>query len=253
MLKTWFLLIAPGCNGYIFTYNNLYQAITTNLLTIFFLLFFANAGWCETPSLQAQNLDLSPEVIKQSPVLQRWQQQVPNVLEDIQNDPSFRTRLRVGYSQFPSDGQVGGINVGVEDIYIGKSGLTFSADYQAAFNGERKAYGINMNYYLRPLGNYINIAPLVGYRYLEGKDYSSDGLNLGAKLLFVISRGGAADISLTQSWVAPGTSEEVGFTKLSVGYALTHKLRVSTDIEKQNTRHSQDSRVGVVLEWILGL
>jgi hypothetical protein len=48
----------------------------------------------------ASDLDLSPEAIKNSPVLQRWLRQVPHILDDIANDPSFRTRWRLGYSFF---------------------------------------------------------------------------------------------------------------------------------------------------------
>ena len=198
----------------------------------------------------AEELDLSPEIIEGSPVLQRWLRQVPNVLEEIANDPSFRTRLRLGYSQFPSTGQAGGVNVGVEDVFIGRTGLTISGEYQAAFNEQRNAYGGDLRYYVRPLGSYINLAPVVGYRHLETDKYSRDGVNVGARLLLVLSRSGAADISLTQIWVSPGTDEEVGLTTLSVGYAFTRDLRLSTDIQKQNSRESKDSRVGIVLEWM---
>ncbi len=201
----------------------------------------------KTPN--AEELDLSPEIIESSPVLQRWLRQVPNVLEEIANDPSFRTRLRLGYSQFPSGGQAGGVNVGVEDVFIGGS-LTISGEYQAAFNGDRTAYGGDLRYYVRPLGSYINFAPVVGYRHLETNEYSRDGVNVGARLLLVLSRSGAADVSLTQSWVSPGTDEEVGLTTLSVGYAFTRDLRLSTDIQKQNSSQSKDSRVGIVLEWM---
>ncbi|WP_017317568.1 hypothetical protein [Mastigocladopsis repens] len=209
----------------------------------------AAPGLCDTPSKSAQDLDLSPEIIKDSPVLQRWRRQVPNVLEDIKNDPSFPTKVRLGYSYVPSE-QAFGVNVGVEDVFIGRTGLTVSGEYQATFNGQREAYGADLHYYLRPLGSYINIAAVVGYRHLETNSYSTDGVNLGAKLLFVLSRGGAADISLTQSWVAPGTGEEVGLTTLSVGYAITRNLRISTDIQQQNARQDKDTRLGVVLEWI---
>lgn len=198
----------------------------------------------------AEMLDLNPEIIESSPVLQRWLRQVPNVLEEIAKDPSFRTRLRLGYSQFPSTGQAGGVNVGVEDVFIGRSGLTVNGEYQAAFNAERTAYGGDLRYYVRPLGSYINVAPVVGYRHLETEEYAKDGVNVGARLLLVLSRSGAADISLTQSWVSPGTDEEVGLTTLSVGYAFTRNLRLSTDIQKQNSRESKDSRVGIVLEWM---
>ncbi|MEP0750783.1 hypothetical protein NDA03_00995 [Trichocoleus sp. Lan] len=204
----------------------------------------------ETPKPEASELDLSPEIIENSPVLQRWRRDVPNVLEEIRNDPSFRTRVRLGYSQFPSSGQAGGVNIGVEDVFIGRTGLTVSGDYHTEFKGQREAYGADLRYYVLPLGGYVNIAPLVGYRHLETDRYSTDGLHVGAKLIFVLSRTGAADISLTQSWVAPATNEEVGITKLSVGYAFTRNLRLSTDIEKQNARQRKDSRVGVVLEWM---
>ena len=206
--------------------------------------------WCQTPSSTAQDLDLSPEIIKGSPVLQRWRRQVPNVLEDIKNDPSFRTRLRFGYSQFPSTRQAAGVNVGIEDLFINRTGLTVSGEYQAAFNGKREAYGADLHYYLRPLGSYINVAPVVGYKHLETNLYSTDGVNLGVRLLLVLSRGGSADISLNQSWVAPGTAQEVGLTTLLFSYALTHNLRISTDIEKQNARLNKDSRVGFVLEFM---
>jgi hypothetical protein len=203
-----------------------------------------------SPSPNNNELDLSPEIIQGSPVLQRWRRQVPNILEEIRNDPSFRTRLRLGYSQFPSTGQAGGVNVGVEDVFIGRTGLTISGDYQSAFNGKRTAYGVDLRYYVLPLGAYVNISPVVGYRHLETNQYSTDGVNVGARVLLVLSRGGAGDVSLTQSFVSPGTDEEVGLTTLSAGYALTRNLRLSTDIQKQNGRQSKDSRVGIVFEWM---
>lgn len=198
-----------------------------------------------------RQLDLSPEIIEGSPVLQRWLRQVPNVLADITNKPSFHTRLRLGYAEFSATGQAGGVNVGVDDIFISRTGLTVSGDYQAAFNGKNTAWGADLRYYLRPLGAYINVAPLIGYRYLETNRYSTDGLNLGARLLLVLSRGGAADISLSQSWVAPGTDDEVGMTTLSFGYAVTRNLRLSTDLQKQNARQNKDNQVGIGLEWML--
>lgn len=200
------------------------------------------------PASRASDLDLSSDV-ERSPVLQRWRRQVPDVLEDIRNDPSFRTRLRLGYSYFPSTNQASGINLGVEDIFIGDH-FTVSGDYQTAFNGDRTAYGADLRYYVRPLGSYVNFAPLVGYRHLKTADYSIDGVNLGVRLLLVLSRNGAADIAIAQSWVSPGTDAEVGLTTLSVGYAVTRELRISTDIQKQNSRESKDSRVGIVLEWM---
>ena len=203
-----------------------------------------------TPKTPAQELDLSPEIIENSPVLQRWLRQVPNVLEEIRNEPSFRTRLRLGYSQFPSTGQAAGFNVGVEDIFISRTGLTVSGDYQRSFNGDRESFGADLRYYVLPLGSYINVAPQVGYRNLTTGNFSTDGVNVGARLMLALSRTGAADASLTQSFVSPGSHDEVGITTLSFGYAVTRNLRVSTDIQKQNSREEKDSRVGIVLEWM---
>jgi hypothetical protein len=203
-----------------------------------------------TPNSAAEQLDLSPEIIENSPVLQRWLEEVPDVLDAIRNDPSFRTRLRLGYSQFPSTNQEGGFNVGVEDVFLGRSGLTVSADYQATFKGNRESVGADLRYYVRPLGSYVNFAPQVGYRYIETGNYSTDGVNVGARLMLALSRTGAADVSLTQSFVSPGSSNEVGITTLSVGYAVTRNLRLATDIQKQNSREAKDSRVGIVLEWM---
>jgi hypothetical protein len=202
------------------------------------------------PNQPAQELELSPEIIENSPVLQRWLRQVPNVLEEIRNDPSFRTRLRLGYSQFPSTGQAAGFNAGVEDVFIGRTGLTVSGDYQRSFNGKRESYGADLRYYVLPLGSYVNIAPQVGYRNLTTGKFSTDGVNIGARLMLALSRTGAADVSFTQSFVSPGSNEEVGISTLSFGYAVTRNLRLSTDIQKQNSREEKDSSVGIVLEWM---
>jgi hypothetical protein len=224
------------------------QSWTSPLLSIIvvkLVLAIALPVKSETPSI-----DLSPDAIEESPVLQRWLEEIPDISDDIKNDPSFRTRIRLGYSYFPSSGDASGFNIGVEDLFIGETGLTVSGDYQASFNGDRASVGGDLRYYVLPLGNYINIAPVLGYRYIETNGYSTDGVNVGLRLMLALSRTGAADISLTQSFVSPGGSEEVGMTTLSVGYALTKNLRLSTDIQKQNSVNSKDSRVGIVLEWM---
>ena len=200
--------------------------------------------------LSSLPIDLDPKLIESSPVLQRWLKQVPDVLADIKRAPSFRTRFRLGYSQFPSSKQAGGLTVGIEDVFVGRSGFTLSADYQTALNGSRNGWGGDLRYYVRPLGSVINLAPVVGYRHLETTRYAIDGAHVGLRLLLVPSRTGATDLALTQSWVAPGSENEVGLTTLSFGYALTHNLRLSTDLEKQNSRFRRDSRVGISLEWM---
>ena len=221
------------------------SAFGLGLTVSFVLMAIPSLG--ETPPVQ--ELDLSPEVIKNSPVLQRWRRKIPNVLEDIKNDPSFVTRIRLGYLLYPEE-QAGGINLGIEDVFIDSTGLTISGEYQRTFNGKQTVYGTDLRYYLRPLGNYINVAPVLGYRNVETNSDSTSGVNLGVKLLLVLSRSGAADISFTQSWVAPGTSEEVGLTNLSFAYAIARKIRLSTDLQQQNSRADKDRRIGVILEFI---
>ena len=210
----------------------------------------ANAG-IEDGSNNGDRLDIPDRVIQESPTLQRWLKEVPDVLEDIRHDPSFRTRLRLGFTTFPSTDDAAGINLGIEDIFIERTGLTISADYQSAFNGDRNAVGADLHYFLLPLGNYINIAPLLGYRYVQSNDFNTDGLRVGLRLMLAFSRTGAGDISLSQSFISPGSSEEVGITSLSVGYGVTSKLRLSTDLEWQNSIEDNDRRAGVNLELLL--
>jgi hypothetical protein len=198
------------------------------------------------------SLDLDPEVIENSPVLQDWLQEIPDISDEIRNEPSFRTRLRLGYAQFPSNGQISGFSAGVEDVFlIPGAGLTASGDYYRSWNGQRESYGAEARYYLLPLGGYVNIAPTIGYRSLETPQYQVDGMNVGFRFMFIPSRGGAADISVSQQWVSPGGTDEVGLTSLSVGYAVTQQLRLSTAIQFQNSQFGQDSYLGLNLEWLL--
>ena len=215
-------------------------------------------SWYLVPSAIAQEatetednqIDLSPEVIKDSPVLQEWLEEVPNVLEEIRHDPAFVTRFRLGFTTFPSTDDASGLNVGIEDIFIKRTGFTLSADYQTAFNGDRNAGGADLHYFILPLGSYINFAPMVGYRYVQSNDFNTDGVYVGLRMMLSFSRTGGGDISVSQSFISPGGSEEVGITSLSVGYALTSHLRLSGDIERQNSIEDGDSRVGLNLEWL---
>ena len=205
----------------------------------------------DVPSDAVNNrLDLPDPIIQESPTLQRWLEEVPDILEDIKHDPSFRTRLRLGFTTFPTNDYAVGINIGIEDIFIDRTGLTISADYQSAFNGDRNAVGADLHYFVLPLGSYINFAPLVGYRYVQSNDFNTDGLNLGLRLIIALSRTGAGDISLSQSFISPGGNEEVGITSLSVGYAVIPKLRLATDLEWQNSIENNDSRAGINLELL---
>ena len=74
-------------------------------------------------------------------------------------------------------------------------------------------------------------------------------MNLGVKLLLILSRGGGADIAFTRSWVA-GTAEEVTLTKLSTSYAITTNLRLSTELEQQKASRRKERQIGFLLEWM---
>ncbi|MBE9061164.1 hypothetical protein IQ256_09280 [cf. Phormidesmis sp. LEGE 11477] len=203
------------------------------------------------PSSSDEPLNLAPETVEQSPVLQRWLEEIPDVRSDIRNDPSFRTKLQVGYSFFPSSDSTSGFVVSVDDVFIGDTPLTVSADYQQNFRGDRTAYGADLHYYVLPLGSYVNLSPIVGYRHADSADdYSIDGANLGVRFRFVPSRTSAADVTVDQSWVV-GDREGLSVTHLNFGYAVTSNLRLSTDLEWQSTADEGDSRVGVNLEWLL--
>jgi hypothetical protein len=204
----------------------------------------------DTPTSNPKGIDISPEILNSSPVLRKWINGIPDVISDIQNDPSFRTRIKFGYAQYPSTAQSGGFYGAVDDLFLGKSGLSVSANYDASSTGNRRAYGADAQYFLLPLGGYFNVTPLVGFRHLETDKYSRDGLSLGVKLMLIPSRGGGGDLSLSQSFVGLGGANETGLTTLSVGYALTNNFRVSTDIQLQNAKENYDSRVGVGVEWM---
>ena len=231
----------------------IYAIVLVNLI-----LFVANPAKSQTSSTptppndqKSEKIDIDPQTIENSPTLQRWLKEVPDVLRDIRNDPAFNTRLRVGYSQYPYSRDLGGLNLGIEDIFIGRTGLTISGDYNFSFNGDRASGGVNLHYFVLPLGSYINFAPVLGYRYIQSENFSTDGVNLGARLMLPLSRTGAADISISQTFVSPSGREEVGITTLGVGYAVTSNLRFYFDIQQENSIAAKDSRVGIALEWMI--
>jgi hypothetical protein len=198
------------------------------LLTIVFL----NVG----SAIAAEPIDLDPKLIESSPVLQRWLKQIPDVAADIANDPSFRTRYQIGISRFD---QRTGLSLGIEDLRIGQTPLTASTVYR------RDHWGADLRYYVRSLGSYVNIAPVIGYRQLD----QTEGLHVGVRSLFVLSRGGGADIALSQTWVSP-FNEATSLTTLSFGYAVTHNLRISTEFQRQRSSNLKDTRIGIGLEWM---
>lgn len=208
-----------------------------------------------TPTLAQSSIEdryeLDPATVEGSPTLQRWSDGTPDILSDIRHDPSFRTRIQAGYAVFPSSDGSSGFTVGIEDWFVGNTALTVSGDYQRNSRGERESYGADLRYYVLPLGGYINVAPVLGYRNIRTDNFQIDGLNLGFQVKVIPSRGGGADFAYTQTWVAPGNGDTASTTEFEFGYALTDQLRVSTEVEWQFTPGETDSQVGIGLEWML--
>ncbi|MGK7891908.1 MAG: hypothetical protein AB4042_21485 [Leptolyngbyaceae cyanobacterium] len=201
--------------------------------------------------LSPEQLDLDPAIMDNSPVLQRWLDGVPDLQSDLEHDPSFRPRLRLGYTTDRGD-RDGGILVGVEDLFLGQTGLTLSGDYRTDFGNANEEYGVDLRYHLLPLGQRVNIAPVVGYRSIAQGAVDTDGINVGVRMILVPSRTGAADISFSQTWVNPGSDRQsISRFTLSAGYAITHRLRLSSDLHIQTSDHDQNTTVGLLAEWLL--
>ncbi|MEO1148628.1 MAG: hypothetical protein AAFY26_23915 [Cyanobacteria bacterium J06638_22] len=193
---------------------------------------------------------IEPELLETSPLLRRWSEEIPDIEAEIRQDPAFRTRVRFGYVRFPSTDDDSGVGLGIEDVFLGETPLTLSGMVERTWTGDRTQWGADLRYYVLPLGDVINVAPILGYRSLETDAYDSDGLHLGVRLVLIPSRTGAADLSLSQSWVAPGRDSEVSITALSAGYAITPDLRLSADLHRQNASADDDTRIGLFLEWM---
>ena len=207
---------------------------------------FSATLWDLPASSQPLPIDIPPQ-LRSSPTLKKWLRAVPDIQQDINNDPSFKTRIRLGYTRF-TQSNTDGLSMGLEDLRIGRTPMTLSASYSTSHTDS--SWGIDVQPYLFPLGGYLNVAPVVGIRSLSTSTTQTTGLNLGARILLVPSRGGGADVTLQQTWTAIGTEQEVGIGKISVGYAIAPKLRIATDLERWNGRSIFETRASLLLEWM---
>jgi len=199
-------------------------------------------------SQRANDLEIDRQVIESSPVLQRWLEQPPNLLEDIYNMPSFNTKLRLGIT---SRDHSLGVEAGVEDLFVGRSPLTVSGSYQTEFSGRESELQANIRYYVLPLGSYWNISPIVGYRQFNQLDRPQiSGLDLGLQGILVLSPH-SSDLRLSHTFTDPSGNLEMSTTTLSSSYAITNNLRLGTKIEWRRSPLIYDSRVGFLLELAL--
>jgi hypothetical protein len=207
-------------------------------------------AWADQiPASPASELDLDPQILEESPVLQQWLRAVPDVQQQIRQTPAFRTRVRWGYIRWATSNQ-DGWSVALEDLRLSPTRLVLNGDYQRTFAGGHSTWGANVGYYVRPLGSRLNLAPTVGVQQIDLGTTSTTGSRLGIRLLLALSRGGAADMVITQNWVFPGDRAEIGLTTLTLGYALTTNLRLSTDFQRQNSRQGSENRFGAGLELL---
>jgi hypothetical protein len=194
-------------------------------------------------------IDIEPKLLESSPTLQKWLRQIPDVRRDIQNEPAFRTRLQIGYRSPHKSDRDAGWQLGLEDLRLGKTNMTLSSYYRSSFNGRDRAFGADIHTNLNGLGEPIQLAPTIGWRHIRHRDNATSGVNLGLRTRFNLARGGATDITIDQSWVAPGSDHEIGLTTIAFGYALTPNVRLNTQWQHQQSNVWRDRNWSIGMEW----
>ena len=199
-------------------------------------------------SQRATELEIDRQVIESSPVLQRWLENPPDLLEDIYQTPSFESKVRFGITS--RDNSLG-VEAGVEDLFVGRSPLTVNGNYQTEFSGRESELQANIRYYVLPLGSYVNFSPIVGYRQFNQFDRPQiSGLDVGLQGILVLSPH-SSDLRLSHTFTAPSSNLEMSKTTLSSSYAITKNLRLGTKIEWRRSPLIYDSRVGILFELAL--
>ncbi len=199
-------------------------------------------------SRQADDLEIDRQVIDSSPVLRRWLEKPPDLLDEIYSLPIFNQKLRIGITS--RDNSLG-VEAGFEDLFVGKSPLTVNGSYQSEVSGRESEIQANLRYYFLPLGSYWNILPIVGYRQFNQIDRPQiSGLDVGLQGILVLSPH-SSDLRLSHTFTSPSGNLEMSTTTLSTSYAITNNLRLGTKIEWRRSPLIYDSRVGFLLELIL--
>ncbi len=202
------------------------------------------AAELKTSSTTAIDLGQYQDLVHDSPVLRRWLEKPPDLLQEIRNTPVVPTRLQVSLQSTTW-------SLGVEDVGLGDR-FTLSGEYQQS--RERSAdqdYGSLLRYYIAPRGSRMNLAPQVGYRAIQESDRSLSGPQFGAFVILALAPQ-AADLTLSYSWLAPREAEESTATlaTITAAYALSPSTRVAARYQRRNSTISQDGTFGLVLEWI---
>ncbi len=195
----------------------------------------------EAPVLDtALDTALEATLIEQSPVLQRWLVEPPDVLDLIRNTPAVPLRLRVGAASATSG------SIGFEDLALGTR-LTLSGDYRWQIDTTYD-YGLHLRYYLRPRGERFNLAPEIGFRDLNSPVGSSSGLAVGLGSTISLAPG-AADLSLNYRLLNIASDRETTFASATAAYSLSRSFRLAAQYSWINAPWERDHRVGLLLEW----
>jgi hypothetical protein len=229
--------------------NRLIQ--TWALFSLLGLTLWGLPGYADPDKIPAaaDALNIEQDLVQRSPVLKRWLDSPPSVLSEIDNNPAFPTKFKIGVASVPSRDNDYELALGVEDIFLWKSRFTASVEYRQSLNQNihnTNLWGGNVRYYLLPLGAYVNLAPQVGYTSLRLEGAEFQGPELGGKLVFALSQ--TADVSVTETIILPSQGQTVGRTQLSFGYALSPSVRVSADLGFINAPTRQDTSFGINFE-----
>jgi hypothetical protein len=196
-------------------------------------------------SAQPVRVDVDPSIIQDSPVLQRWLVSPPDLLNDIYYAPIFGTKLRVGLMS--RDNRLG-LDLGIEDLFIGASPVTLSGSYQTLFPTPESSFDLKARYYVLPLGSYVNIAPQVGYRQVNAlNERSVSGVEVGLQGILVLSPR-SADLRFSHGFTNFATNAELSVTAVTASYALGRNFWLGSKIEWRRSPLQSDSRVGIMLE-----
>ena len=195
----------------------------------------------EAEALGAGDRGLDAELIESSPVLQRWLEAPPDILDEIRNRPAVPFRLRAGLASNRE------WTAGAEDIPIWHR-LTLSGDYRAAFDDQRDIeFGSSVRYYLRRRGAYFNIAPDLGFRRLDLADNVSEGLSVG--LVGTISLAPrTADLVVTYRLLEPASAAEATLGSVVAAYHLSPEIRLAGQANWRNSNNQNDLAAGIFLE-----
>ncbi len=193
----------------------------------------------------AIELGLDEEVVDSSPVLQRWLNDPPDLLDEIRNTPAVPTRLQAGID-------VSGWSVGISDLYLVER-ISLSSHYQQSFDRPQDAtFGSNLRYFVAPVGSRLNLAPQFGFGRIDQLDRFVSGPQYGAYFVLALDPG-AADLTLSYNWLDPSRSTQEGeatIGDITAAYALSDSTRLAARYRWKHSTITKDQDLALILEWV---